>query len=105
MGNTWRTLAAALLLVAAIAALVRSLDGNFMARVASVMACATIGLVALGVYRERSWALGAGFFIALFWFWATLALRVQGVIGAPEFVGWITWAIVVIVSTVRARPS
>ena len=103
--NTWRAAAAALLVVAAVGALIRSLDGNVIARVASLLACGSIGWVAFGVYRERSWALGAAFFIALFWFWATLALRVQGVIGAPEFVGWITWAIAVIVSTVRARPS
>jgi hypothetical protein len=103
--RTWRTAAAALLAAAALGAVVRSVDSTTIGRIAGVLAGASIGWVAYGVYRERAWALGAGFFIALFWFWATLALRVESVIGAPEFVAWIAWAIIVMIATVRAKPS
>jgi hypothetical protein len=103
--SRWRTVAAALLGGAALGAIVRSLDSNFVGRFAGVIAAFAVGWVAYGVFHGRPWALGAGFFVALLWFWATLALRVQGVIGAPEFVVWIAWAITVMVATVRARPT
>ncbi len=103
--TTWRTAAAVLLAVAAAGAIVRSIDASFIARFASVLAAMSMAWVAYGIYRARTWALGAGFFIAIFWFWATLALRVQSVIGAGEFIVWIAWAIAVMVATVRARPS
>ena len=103
--STWRTAAAVLLGLAAVGALVRSLDAGFIARFASVLAAASMAWVANGIFRTRTWARGAGFFIAIFWFWATLALRVQSVIGAGEFVVWIAWAVAVMVATVRARPS
>jgi hypothetical protein len=70
-----------------------------------VIAAFAVGWVAYGVFRGRPWALGSGFFVALLWFWATLALRVQGVIGVVEFLVWIAWAIIVMVATVRARPT
>jgi FtsH-binding integral membrane protein len=101
----WRTLAAALLAAAALGAIARSVDSSFVGRAAGVTAAFAVGWVAYGVFRGRPWALGSGFFVALLWFWATLALRVQGVIGAPEFVVWIAWALTVMVCTVRARPS
>ena len=104
MSNS-RTVAAALLGAAAIGAIVRSIDSNFVGRLAGVIAAFSVGWVSYGVYRGRPWALGSGFFVALLWFWATLALRVQGVIGAPEFAVWIAWAITVMVATVRARPT
>lgn len=103
--STWRTVAAALLGAAALGAIARSIDSNFVGRFAGVIAAFAVGWVGYGVFRGRPWALGAGFFVALLWFWATLALRVQGVIGAPEFIGWIAWAITVMVATVRSRPS
>ncbi len=102
--NLWRNIVAVLLALAAVGALVRSIDGGFLARFASILAALSMTVVAIGAFRERTWALGAAFFIALFWFWAVLALRVQSVIGAAEFVVWIAWSIVVMVATVRARP-
>jgi hypothetical protein len=103
--SLWRTVAAGLLALAAVGALVRSIDGNVFARFLSVLAALSLAIVAIGIYRAREWALGAAFLIAIFWFWAVLALRVQGVIGAPEFIVWIAWAVVEMVATVRARPS
>jgi hypothetical protein len=97
--------AAVLLALAAVAAFVRSVDEGFIARFASLLAAMSMAWIAFGIYRSRSWALGAGFFIAIFWFWATLALRVQSSIGAVEFMGWIAWSIAVMVATVRARPE
>ncbi len=103
--TTWRTAAGVLLGVAALGAIARSADSNFVGRFAGVIAAFAVGWVAYGVFRGRPWALGAGFFVALLWFWATLALRVQGVIGVIEFIVWIAWAIIVMVATVRARPT
>lgn len=100
-----RLLVAVLLAVAAVGAIARSINGSDVARVAGVFAALALGTIAVGVIRERMWAFGAAFFIGLFWLWAIIALRVQGVLEAPEIVLWIAWSIVVMVVSVRTRPG
>ncbi|MEX2538243.1 MAG: hypothetical protein WD646_06295 [Actinomycetota bacterium] len=100
-----RLLVAFLMVVAAVGAIARSINGSDVARVAGVLAALALGTIAVGVIRERMWALGAAFFIGLCWLWAIIALRVQGVLGAPEIALWIAWSILVMVMTVRMRPG
>jgi hypothetical protein len=100
-----RVLVAVLLAGAAVGAIGRSVNGSDVARVAGMFAAAALGAVAVGVVRKRTWASGAAFFIGLCWLWAIIALRVQGVLEAPEIALWIAWSIVVMVVSVRTRPG
>ena len=95
---------ACLLAVAAAGALVRSVNGSDVARVAGILAALFLGVIAFGVIKDRAWAYGSAFFIGLCWLWATIALRVQGVLGGVEIVLWIAWAIIVMIMSVRLRP-
>lgn len=103
--SLWRALVPALLGVAAAGAVLRSANSSSVGRAAGVLAAAAIGLVAVGVWRERRWAYGAAFFLGLFWLWAVVALGVQGVIAAPEILGWVAWSVAVLVGAVRSRPT
>ena len=100
-----RLLVAALLGVAAVGALARSINGSDVARVAGILAALALGAIAFGVIKERSWAYGSAFFIGLCWLWATIALRVQGVLGGVEIALWIAWSVIVMTMSVRMRPG
>jgi hypothetical protein len=99
-----RLLVASLLAVAAVGAIVRSINGSDVARVAGILAALALGAIAFGVVKDRAWAYGSAFFIGLCWLWATVALRVQGVLGGVEIVLWIAWSIIVMTMSVRLRP-
>lgn len=94
-----------LLAAAAIGAIVVSADGSALGRLGGIIAAVTLGVVAAGSVRGRNWALGAAFFLGLFWLWATLALRLQGVMTGLEVVVWLSWSVVVMIGSVRARQS
>jgi hypothetical protein len=101
--STWRTIVPVLFAAAAVGALVRSADASFVGRSGGVVAALALGAVAVGVFRGRRWALGAAFFLGLFWAWAAVSLRVQGVMSTPEIVVWLAWSAVVMAGSVRAR--
>ncbi len=96
---------AILLAVAAVGALARSVNGSDVARVAGTLAALSLGMIGFGVLKDRAWAYGSAFFIGLCWLWATIALRVQGVLGGVEIVLWTAWSVVVMVLSVRMRPK
>jgi hypothetical protein len=100
-----RWLVASLLGVAAVGALARSINGSDVARVAGILAALALGAIAYGVIKERLWAYGSAFFIGLCWLWATIALRVQGVLGGVEIALWIAWSVIVMAMSVRMRPG
>ena len=100
-----RLLVAALLTVAAVGALARFINGSDVARVAGMLAALALGAIAFGVIRDRAWAYGSAFFIGLCWLWATIALRVQGVLGGAEIALWIAWSVIVMAMSVRMRPG
>ena len=99
----WRLLTAVLLAVAAAATIVRIANASAVGRVAGVLAAFALGAVSFAVYRDRDWAFGAAFFLGLCWFWASIALRVQGVLGAGEVALWLAWSVTVMIATVRGR--
>ena len=101
----WRPLISALLAVAAVATLVRIANASALGRVAGLFAVAALVVVALAVLREQAWAFGAAFFLGLCWFWAAIALRVQGVLTAGEIFLWLAWSVTVMVATVRGRAA
>jgi hypothetical protein len=103
--STWRILSAVLLVGAAVGAVARGSDASAVGRVAGVLAALGLCAVAHGLWRGRRWASGAAFFLGLFWLWATLALRMQGLLGVPESAVWIAWAIVVMMASIRARTT
>ncbi|MGH2758211.1 MAG: hypothetical protein ACRDKJ_01470 [Actinomycetota bacterium] len=98
-----RLLVAALLGAAAIGAVFRSANASTVGQVGGWLAAAALAAVAVGVARERRWAYGSAFFLGLFWLWAAVALRIQGVMGAPEIFAWLIWSVAVIVGSVRVR--
>lgn len=101
--TVWRGLLPALLLGAVLAAIVRSANASAVGRIGGLLAAASLALVGVGVARGQKWALGASFFLGLFWLWAALALGVQGVIDAPEIFMWVAWSVVVMIGSVRLR--
>lgn len=103
--NIWRVLVPVLLGVASIGAIVVSADSSAVGRTGGFLAALALGVVGAGVARGRPWAHGAAFFLGLFWLWATLALRIQGVMTGPEVVGWLAWSLVVMAGSVRARSA
>ena len=98
-----RTLTALLLTFAAVAAFLRGASAGFLGRLAGVMAAAAMLAVALAVIREQDWAWGAAFLLGICWAWATVALRVQGVLQPGDVVLWLAWSVSIIVASVRGR--
>jgi hypothetical protein len=96
---------ALLLSAAGIGAVFRSANASSFGRFGGGVAAVALLAVAIGVAREQRWADGAAFFLGLFWLWAAVALRIQGVIGAPEIFVWLAWSITVIVGSVRVRTA
>jgi hypothetical protein len=101
--NLWRALVAVLLGAAAIGAIFRSANASTVGRYGGLLAAVALGAVAVGVFRARRWADGSAFFLGLFWLWAAVALRIQGVMDAPEIFVWLVWSIAVMVGSVRVR--
>lgn len=99
----WRALVALLLAGAAIGALTRSADASDLGRAGGIFAVAVLGVVGVGVWRGRRWAEGAAFFLGVFWLWAAVALRIQGVMRGPEVALWLAWSLAVIGGTLKAR--
>lgn len=99
----WRWVVAILLGAAAIGAFVRSADASDLGRIGGIFAMAVLVVVGVGVWRGRRWAEGAAFFFGVFWLWAALALRIQGVIRGAEAVVWLAWSAAVIVGTLKTR--
>jgi hypothetical protein len=60
-------------------------------------------LVAVAVLRKQDWAWGVAFLLGLCWFWAAIALRVQGVLAPAEIFLWLAWSVTVMIATVRGR--
>jgi hypothetical protein len=100
---SWRTATAVLLCGAAVGAVARGANASFVGRLAGVLAAAALVAVAVGVIRERDWGWGAAFFLGICWMWATIALRVQGVLQPGEVAMWLAWSVIVIVASVRGR--
>lgn len=101
----WRVCVSVLLGVAGVGAIAVSADSSAVGRVAGLLAALSLGVVSAGVLRGRNWAYGAAFLLGLFWLWATLALRIQGVMTGPEVVAWLAWSVVVMAGSVRARSA
>jgi hypothetical protein len=101
----WRPLIAVLLAVAALGTIVRIANASALGRVAGVGAVVMLIVVALAVLREEQWAFGAAFFLGLCWFWAAIALRVQGVLAPAEIFLWLAWSVTVMIATVRGRAT
>lgn len=100
-----RIVVGVLLALAAGAALAQSFDSGTLGRLGALAAAAVMGVVGVGVLRHRAWAEGAAFFLGLFWLWATLALRIQGAMSAPEVYVWLPWSLAVIIGSLRARAA
>ncbi len=100
-----RVVVALLLTAAAIGSVFRSANASSFGRFGGGVAAAALLAVAIGVARERRWADGSAFFLGLFWLWAAVALRIQGVIGAPEIFVWLAWSIAVITGSIRVRSA
>lgn len=92
-----------LLAVAAIGAVLRSVDGQRLTRLAAVVVALVLGWIAAGTLRGRAWALGSAFLLGLFWLWAAVALGLQQRFGAGEAALWISWSVGVIVTSIGAR--
>ena len=103
--SVWRLVIPVLLGLAGIGAIVVSADASTVGRTGGVLAALALGVVGAGVARGRLWAYGAAFLLGLFWLWATLALRIQGVMSGPEVLGWLAWSVVVMAGSVRARSA
>lgn len=101
----WRLLVPVLLGGAGIGAIVVSADASAVGRTGGFLAAAALVVVSAGVARAKPWAHGAAFFLGLFWLWATLALRIQGVMTGPEVLGWLAWSVVVMAGSVKARSA
>lgn len=100
-----RVVVAVLLGAAAVGALVISADASSVGRFGGIVAAAILALVGAGVARSRRWAMGAAFFLGVCWLWATLALRLQGVMAGIDVAVWLTWSVAVMVGSVRARSA
>ena len=103
--TAWRVVVPVLFVAAALGALARSANGSDFGRVGGLVAAVMLVGVGIGVPRGRRWALGAAFFLGLFWLWAAVALRIQGIIGSPEIVIRLAWSLAVITGSVKARPT
>ena len=101
----WRGVVPALLAAAAVGAIARSADGSSVGRAGGVLAAVALAAVGVGVARGSRWASGAAFFLGIFWLWAAVALRVQGVMDAPEIFIWLAWSLAVIAGSLKARPA
>ena len=101
----WRVLVAMLLGAAAIGAVFRSANASTVGQAGGWLAAVALAAVAVGVVCERRWAHGAAFFLGLFWLWAAVALRIQGVMGTPEIFIWLVWSVTVIAGSVRVRAA
>lgn len=97
------TALAVLLGIAAAAAVVQALRATTLTRLLSMAAAIALGAVGAGCVRARGWAVGSAFFLGLFWLWAAVALGVQGRLGGLDVAGWMAWAIIVMVLSVRTR--
>jgi len=100
---SWRTATAVLLCGAAVGAVGRGANASFVGRLAGVLAAGALVAVAIAVMRERDWGWGAAFLIGICWSWATIALRVQGVLQPGEVAMWLAWSVTVVVASVRGR--
>lgn len=94
---------AVLLGIAASAAVIQALRATTLTRLLSMMAAIALGTVGAGCIRAQGWAVGAAFFLGLFWLWAAVALGLQGRLGGLDVAGWTAWAIIVMVLSVRTR--
>ena len=103
--SPWRLLVPLLLGAAAIGAILQSADASTVGRVGGFVAAVALVAVGIGVWGGRRWALGAAFFLGVFWLWATLALRIQGVMTSPEVFVWLAWSVVVIAGALKARTT
>ena len=101
----WRLILAALMIVAAFAAIVRVSDSGALGRVAGVIAAVMIFGIGVAVYRRQVWAFGLAFLLGLCWFWAVLALRIQGRLAPMEIAMWLAWSVIVMVGTIRGRET
>lgn len=90
---------------AAMGAIVRSADASVVGRAGGFIAAVALALVGLGVWFGRRWAHGAAFFLGVFWLWAALALRIQGVMSGAEFFVWLAWSAAVIAGALKARAA
>jgi hypothetical protein len=94
-----------MLVAAAAGAVLRASGGSPLGRAGGIFAAVLLAAVAAGVWSRRRWALGAAFFLGVFWLWAVLALRMQGVMGGGEVALWLGWSAVVITGTLKAREA
>jgi hypothetical protein len=94
-----------LLAVAAGATIVRIANASVVGRFAGVGAAVALVVVAVATWQRRDWAFGAAFLLGLCWFWAAIALRVQGVLAAGEITLWLAWAVTVMIASVRGRTT
>lgn len=94
-----------LLAGAAIGALTRSANASDLGRAGGIFAVAILAVVGFGAWRGRRWAHGAAFFLGVFWLWAALALRIQGIMRGPEVVLWLAWSLALIAGALRARSA
>jgi hypothetical protein len=94
---------AVLLAAAAVGAVARASDASIVGRVGGVFAALVLVVIAAGVVRGGRWAYGAAFLIAVCWFWAVLALRVQAVVSWAEATIWLSWAVALGVASVIGR--
>lgn len=101
--NIPRVVVPVLLGAAAVGAIVISSDASDVGRIGGIVAAVMLGVVAAGAVRGRRWALGSAFFLGLFWLWATLALRLQGVMTGIDVAIWLAWSLAVMAGSVRAR--
>lgn len=101
----WRYVVGGLLGAAALGAILRSANASTVGQAGGWLAAAALAAVAVGVARERRWAFGSAFFLGVFWLWAAISLRIQGVMGGVEILVWLMWSITVIVGSLRARSA
>jgi hypothetical protein len=103
--SRFRGATALLLCVAAIGALVRSVNASVVGRASGMFAALALIVVGVSAWRGQRWASGAAFLLAVCWAWAALALVVQGVIGGVEAAIWIAWSAAVIGASVVGRDT
>ena len=101
----WRAVLASLLVVAAVGAVVQSANASDFGRLGGGIAALAMCGVAYGILRRQTWAFGSAFLLGVCWFWAVVALTLQGSFSALQLVVWLAWSIVVIVGSVRLRAS
>jgi hypothetical protein len=101
----WRIVVALLMIAASFGTIIRASDASLLGRVGGVFAAAAMLGVGIAVVRRQQWAFGVAFLLGLCWFWAVLALRIQGVLPPAEVAMWLAWSVIVIVGTIRGRET